>query len=132
MFGLHSNIRRISQSSSDDESPPQPNAGANRVKRALFGPTDHEENLRFVNLGVRREATSVEVKARRLLLFLDYTCTVCTSKRCPVMDPRFDRVKSAGQKELGAALVGLVGGLSGAAKATQEYKAIEEVLRTFQ
>ena len=48
MFGLHSNIRRISQSSSDDESPPQASAGANRVKRALFGPTDHEENLRFV------------------------------------------------------------------------------------
>jgi len=48
MFGLHSNIRRTSQSSSDDESPPSANAGANRVKRALFGPTDHEENLRFV------------------------------------------------------------------------------------
>ena len=48
MFGLHSNIRRISQSSSDDESPPPASVGANRVKRALFGPTDHEENLRFV------------------------------------------------------------------------------------
>ena len=48
MFGLHSNIRRTSQSSSDDESPPSANTGANRVKRALFGPTDHEENLRFV------------------------------------------------------------------------------------
>jgi len=48
MFGLHSNIRRPSQSSSDDENPPSANIGANRVKRALFGPTDHEENLRFV------------------------------------------------------------------------------------
>lgn len=48
MFGLHSNIRRTSQSSSDDESPPSASVGANRVKRALFGPTDHEENLRFV------------------------------------------------------------------------------------
>ena len=37
--------RRVSSSSSEEELPP-PNP--HRVKRALFGPTDHEENLRFV------------------------------------------------------------------------------------
>ena len=48
MFGVHSSIRRLSQSSSDEEGPPPASSGAARVKRALFGPTDHEENLRFV------------------------------------------------------------------------------------
>jgi len=37
--------RTVSSSSSEEELPP-PNP--HRVKRALFGPTDHEENLRFV------------------------------------------------------------------------------------
>ena len=48
MFGVHSSLRRLSQSSSDEEGPPPASSGAARVKRALFGPTDHEENLRFV------------------------------------------------------------------------------------
>jgi len=37
--------RSVSSSSSEEDLPP-PNP--HRVKRALFGPTDHEENLRFV------------------------------------------------------------------------------------
>lgn len=45
MFRLHPGFRRPSSSSSEEELPP-PNS--NRVKRALFGPTDREENLRFV------------------------------------------------------------------------------------
>ena len=39
-------FRRASNSSSSEDELPPPNT--NRVKRALFGPTDHEENLRFV------------------------------------------------------------------------------------
>lgn len=45
LFRLHPGFRRGS-SSSDEETRPTPNP--QRVKRALFGPTDHEENLRFV------------------------------------------------------------------------------------
>ena len=54
LFRLHPGFRR-SSSSSDEESqsqPPQPNP--NRVKRALFGPTDHDENLRFVRKEMKK------------------------------------------------------------------------------
>lgn len=44
-LALPHNLRRVSSSSSEEDLPP-PNP--HRVKRALFGPTDHEENLRFV------------------------------------------------------------------------------------
>ena len=44
-LALPHNPRRVSSSSSEEDLPP-PNP--HRVKRALFGPTDHEENLRFV------------------------------------------------------------------------------------
>jgi len=47
LFRLHPGFRRGS-SSSDEDSPPRPPPNPHRVKRALFGPTDHEENLRFV------------------------------------------------------------------------------------
>jgi len=56
LFRLHQPGLRNS-SSSDDEprhtpSPPGPNP--HRVKRALFGPTDHEENLRFVRKELKK------------------------------------------------------------------------------
>merc|ERR1719193_1071927 len=55
IFRLHPSMRNNS-SSSDEESqhrsPPGPNP--NRVKRALFGPTDHEENLRFVRKELKK------------------------------------------------------------------------------
>lgn len=54
LFRLHPGFRR-SSSSSDEESqshPPPPNP--NRVKRALFGPTDHDENLRFVRKEMKK------------------------------------------------------------------------------
>jgi len=44
-LSLPHNLRRVSSSSSEEDLPP-PNP--HRVKRALFGPTDPEENLRFV------------------------------------------------------------------------------------
>jgi len=54
LFRLHSGFRR-SSSSSDEESPPHPPpANPHRVKRALFGPTDHEENLRFVRKEMKK------------------------------------------------------------------------------
>ena len=51
-------FRRASSSSDDEPGHPRPNPAAGearpygrpnptRVKRALFGPTDHEENLRY-------------------------------------------------------------------------------------
>lgn len=56
LFRLHQPGMRASSSSSEDESqhrsPPGPNP--NRVKRALFGPTDHEENLRFVRKELKK------------------------------------------------------------------------------
>lgn len=55
LFRLHSGFRGRSSSSSDDESPPHPPpSNPNRVKRALFGPTDHEENLRFVRKEMKK------------------------------------------------------------------------------
>jgi len=48
LFRLQPGFRRGSSSSSEDEHPPAPPPNTHRVKRALFGPTDHEENLRFV------------------------------------------------------------------------------------
>jgi len=48
LFRLQPGFRRGSSSSSEDEHPPPPPPNTHRVKRALFGPTDHEENLRFV------------------------------------------------------------------------------------
>ena len=54
LFRLHPGFRG-SSSSSDDESPSQPpQSNPNRVKRALFGPTDHEENLRFVRKEMKK------------------------------------------------------------------------------
>lgn len=54
LFRLHPGFRG-SSSSSDDESPPHPPpSNPNRVKRALFGPTDHEENLRFVRKEMKK------------------------------------------------------------------------------
>ena len=58
MFRLGSSFRRPSSSSSEEELPPP---SANRVKRALFGPTDHDENIRFVENELkkaRNEASS--------------------------------------------------------------------------
>jgi len=54
LFRLHPGFRRGS-SSSDEESQQQPTPpNPNRVKRALFGPTDHEENLRFVRKEMKK------------------------------------------------------------------------------
>ena len=58
LFRLGSAFRRPSSSSSEEELPPP---SANRVKRALFGPTDHDENIRFVENELkkaRNEASS--------------------------------------------------------------------------
>jgi len=56
LFGLHPSFR--SGSGSDEDSPPRERATGNRssVKRALFGPTDHEENLRFVRNELQKSA----------------------------------------------------------------------------
>jgi len=54
LFRLHPGFRG-SSSSSDEESPAQPpQSNPNRVKRALFGPTDHDENLRFVRQEMKK------------------------------------------------------------------------------
>ena len=61
MFTLYSHARRDSNSSSEEEEGPLHPSGSSRVKRALFGPTDHEENLRFVKNELkkaRNEASS--------------------------------------------------------------------------
>jgi len=55
LFRLHPGLRNSSSSSEDEgqnRSPPGPNP--HRVKRALFGPTDHEENLRFVRKELKK------------------------------------------------------------------------------
>ena len=61
MFTLYSHARRDSNSSSEEDESPLHPSGSSRVKRALFGPTDHEENLRFVKNELkkaRNEASS--------------------------------------------------------------------------
>jgi len=61
LFRLHPGFRG-SSSSSDDESPPQPPPNPHRVKRALFGPTDHEENLRFVRKEMKKAKNEAAAK----------------------------------------------------------------------
>jgi len=56
---LNPGYRRSSSSSEEDINQPPPNP--HRVKRALFGPTDHEENLRFV----RKEMKKAKQDAQR-------------------------------------------------------------------
>jgi len=62
LFALHPSFR--TGVDSDGESPPRQNVthkNPKRVKRELFGPTDHEENLRFVKkeLELSRKSASV-------------------------------------------------------------------------
>eukprot|EP00092_Neocalanus_flemingeri_P006759 GFUD01007301.1.p1 GENE.GFUD01007301.1~~GFUD01007301.1.p1 ORF type:complete len:259 (+),score=54.19 GFUD01007301.1:134-910(+) len=54
LFRLHPGFRGSSSSSDDESQPPPPPSNPNRVKRALFGPTDHEENLRFVRKEMKK------------------------------------------------------------------------------
>jgi len=65
MFGLHQGFRRTSSSSDEESRPPAgrpPLPPASRVKRALFGPTNPEENLRFVRQELKKHSEDASAR----------------------------------------------------------------------
>lgn len=62
LFRLHPGFRRSSSSSDDEGSQRPPPSNPHRVKRALFGPTDHEENLRFVRKEMKKAKQEAQSK----------------------------------------------------------------------
>ena len=67
----------------------------------------------------------------RIALFLDYLAIKATSAACPILDERFEYVMDDGQKELSEKIKTMLDGLSAQARATNEFKMLDETLGRF-
>jgi hypothetical protein len=88
------------------------------------------EELSFVNCGAVGEPFAAAV--RRHSILLDYISALANSHACPILDPRFHNVISAGQKKLGARLQAFLDGLDNEAMATKEYSKFADIICDLQ
>ena len=91
LFRLGGALRRASSSSSEEELPPP---SSNRVKRALFGPTDHDENIRFVENELKKARNEASSRwnfdfdsGKPLQGNYDWEEISCTTAETSIMNP---------------------------------------------
>jgi len=91
LFRLGGALRRTSSSSSEEELPPP---SSNRVKRALFGPTDHDENIRFVENELKKARNEASSRwnfdfdsGKPLQGNYDWEEISCTTAETSIMNP---------------------------------------------
>lgn len=102
----------------------------------ILGPDPFLEELwrpeiECVAVGDGADDAHLTASARQLDIFLDYLCALTTERTAHLMDPTFDDVLSAGERELRDQLGQLPMSLSDEARATAAWRSIEGVLERF-
>merc|ERR1712217_60260 len=83
-----------------------------------------EGQLQFVNIADKSDSPDYGILGRHLTRWVDYLCMLIGDKCCPILDRRFDTVKTQGQVELANSLEAFLGSTTGEARNTHDFAAL--------